>query len=139
MADLGTFLNDEYQPDTPFDVELHDTNDVPLFNNDGTPMTISVLGEDSAAAVAARYAQGNRQIHAGPRSKITAEGIDATGAAYLAKLCTSWNITMGGEKPPFSHDAAKALFANPKARFIRDQVDRAVADRANFTRKAPKA
>jgi hypothetical protein len=131
MADL-TPAGGAFTPNEPFDVELRGIDGTQLFNNDGSPMTISVLGADSDTAVKARNAQANRRIQAGPRAKLTAEGLIADGHAYLAKLSQNWNVTMGGEKPPFSYDAVLALYSNPLFAFIVEQVDAAVAERSNF-------
>jgi hypothetical protein len=131
MADLAN-LGETYTPDEAFDVELRGPDGAQLFNDDGSAMTIGVLGADSDVAVKARNASANRRIQAGPRAKVTAEGIDSDANAYLAKLSVRWNITMGGEKPAFSYDAALKLYANPRLSFIREQVDAAIGERSNF-------
>lgn len=132
MADLAALAT--YNPDEASTLDLLGIDGAQLFNDDGTPMTISLLGEDSDVAVKARNSQTNRRIQQGPRAKITAEGINSDGAAYLAKLTVGWNITMGGEKAEFSQDAALKLYANQKLSFIREQVAAFVEDRANFLR-----
>lgn len=132
MADLATLAT--YTPDEASTLELRGIDGAQLFNDDGSPMTISLLGEDSDVAVKARNRQTNRRIQQGPRAKLTAEGLNSDGNAYLAKLTVGWNITMGGEKAEFSQDAALKLYANPKLSFIREQVTAFVEDRANFLR-----
>jgi len=136
MADLAT-LDTAYAPDEGFTLELRGPDDAPLFNDDGTPMTLTLLGSDSDVAVKIRNANQNRRLAQGARMKLTAESLEADAAGYLAKLTIGWNITMGGEKPPFSHDAAAALYRNPKLAFIREQADAAIADRANFMKASP--
>lgn len=136
MADLSTF-DTAYCPDEGFDIELRGPDDAALFNDDGSPMTLTVLGADSDVAQKARNANQNRRLAQGPRVKITAEGLEADAAGYLAKLTVGWNITMGGTKPPFTPDAAAALYRNPRMAFIREQVDAAIADRANFMKASP--
>ena len=134
MADLATIA--AYNPDEASTLELRGIDGAQLFNEDEgrTPMTISLLGEDSDVAVKARNSQTNRRIQQGPRAKLTAEGLNSDGAAYLAKLTVGWNITMGGEKAEFSQEAALKLYSNPKLSFIREQVAAFVEDRANFLR-----
>ena len=136
MADLST-ITDTYAPDAGFVLELRGPDDKALFNDDGTPMTLTLLGADSDVAVKARNANQNRRFAQGARLKLTAEGLDSDSASYLAKLTTGWNITMGGTKPPFSAAAAAALFADPKLSFIREQADTAIADRSNFLKASP--
>lgn len=135
MADLGEQTN-EYLPDDGFPLQLRGIDEAELFNDDGTPMTITVLGADSDVAVKARNATSNRRYQQGPRMKLTAEGIEADQAAYLAKLTIDWDITMGGDKPAFSQAAAVQLYRNPKLSFIREQVDAAIADRTNFLKRS---
>ena len=131
MADLGN-LTSTYCPDEAFDIELRGPDGAQLFNDDGTAMTIGVLGADSDIAVKARNQTSNRRIQQGARLKLTAEGIDSDAVAYLAKLSTRWNITLGGEKPVFNTEAAMSLYMNPKLAFVREQVDAGIAERSNF-------
>ncbi len=70
MADL-TPAGGAFTPNEPFDVELRGIDGTQLFNNDGSPMTISVLGADSDTAVKARNAQANRRIQAGPLKEVS--------------------------------------------------------------------
>ena len=133
MADLGSKIAQEYCPDDAFVLELKDIDGTLLLNDgDDTPMTVSILGADSDVAVAARHNSSNRRIQAGPRAKLTSEGFTSDQASYLAKLTVGWNITMGGEKPTFSQDAARKLYNDRKLAFIREQVEAAIEDRANF-------
>jgi hypothetical protein len=131
MADLSK-AGEAYNPDEVFDVELTGLDGAPLFNDDGTAMTIGVIGQDSEFAVAERKKNSNRILQQNGRVKRTAEGIEGENTAYLAKLSKRWNITMGGEKPEFSFEAVRALYADPKFSFIREQVDAAIGERANF-------
>lgn len=131
-------LTSEYGPDAGALLELRGPDDAQLFNDDGSPMTLTLLGADSDVAVKARNANQNRRLQQGTRMKLTAEGLDADGASYLAKLTTGWNITLGGEKPPFSYEAAVKLYANPKLAFVREQADAFIADRANFLKASPR-
>jgi hypothetical protein len=136
MADLANLTSD-YNPEAGMPLELRGPDDAQLFNDDGTPMTLTLLGADSDVAVRARNANQNRRLQQGPRMKLTAEGLEADGASYLAKLTVGWNITLGGQKPPFSYEAAVKLYANPKLAFVREQADAFIADRANFLKASP--
>lgn len=132
-------LTSEYAPDAGHTLELRGPDDAQLFNDDGTPMTLSLLGADSDVAVKARNANQNRRLQQGTRMKLTAEGLEADGASYLAKLTTGWNITLGGAKPDFSYEAAVKLYANPKLAFVREQADAFIADRANFLKASSRS
>lgn len=139
----------EYRPDEAFDLELIDMEGSPLFNDDGTPMTWSILGADSDIGVAARKTQGNLRLQQSARGKPpTQEAYDIDGANYLAKLTTGWNITpsklvpgvdpgLGDGKVPFSTSAALTILKNQKLSCIREQPDRAITDRANFLKASP--
>lgn len=135
MADLAT-LDTEYCPDEAFDVELTGPDGATLFNDDGSAMTIGVLGADSDVGVKVRNANSNKRLAQGLRMKMTAEGLDSEGASYLAKLSVRWNITMAGEKPPFTYEAALRLYSNPRLAFIREKVDQAIGERANFLKSS---
>lgn len=131
MADLAN-ISQTYTPNAASILELRAPDDSALLHDDGTPMTLSLLGADSDVAVKARNSTQNRRLQQGVRAKLTAEGLDADGATYLAKLTVGWSLTMGGEKPAFSYEAAVKLYTNPAFAFIREQADTFVADRANF-------
>lgn len=132
-----------YQPDSPATLELEGIDGNTLYNDDGSPMTIDLVGSDSDIAIAARNQQQNRRLQQGQRLKLTAEALEADGAAYLAKLVTGWNLTpsklvpgidpgLGEGKVPFTPGAAVALFKHPKLAFIKDQPDRFVGERTRF-------
>lgn len=126
----------EYCPDEAAALELIGIDGTPLLNGDGSPMTISLLGEDSDVAVAHRNATTNRRIQQAQRgaAAMTAEAMNAEEAGYHAKLTVGWNIAFGGEIAEFSQDAARKLYLNPKQSYIFDQVKAFVRDRKNFLR-----
>lgn len=139
-----------YAPDQAATLELIGIDDQPLLNDDGTPMTLDLIGADSDIAIAARNAQSNRRLQQGQRLKLTSEGLEADGANYLAKLVVGWNITpsklipgidpgLGDGKVPFTTAAAAAIFKNPKMAAIKDQPDRFVAERTHFLKASPTA
>jgi hypothetical protein len=139
----------EYRPDEGFALELRGLDDAQLFNADGTPQTITLLGNDSDVAVRARHSQSNRRLQSGQRLKLTSEGLESDGASYLAKLVTTWNITPsllapgapldlpGGDRPPYSYEAAVKLFSSRLHAFIKEQADTGIAERANFLKRLP--
>jgi len=136
MADLSK-IADTYNPDEGAVLELNDAADAPLMNDDGTRMTLTLLGQDSDVVTKHNNQVSNRRLSAGARLKLTSEGLTGDGTALLAKATVGWNITLGGQKPALSYDAAFALYANPKLAFIREQADRFIADRAHFLKTSP--
>ena len=138
MADLSAFqTGDAYDPNEICDLELRGPDGAALFNDDGSPMTIGVIGLDSDEAVRNRHLQANRRIQQGQRAKVTSEGFEADATVFLAKLTKRWNITMGGAKPDYSEATARELYGNSRLAFIREQVDGAIGERANFTKASP--
>ena len=136
LAKLATADDAAYQPNEIFDVELEGPDGAQLFNDDGTPMTIGVIGADSDEAVKLRNTNQNKRFQQGLRVKLTSEGMDSENAQYLARLSKRWNITMGGEKPEFSYQAALALYTDKRLAFIREKVDTAIGERSNFLKVA---
>lgn len=135
-----------YDPDTGFALELFGIDASPLYNDDGSPMTVTVLGADSDTAVTTRNRTTNLRLQQGGRGvKLTAEGLESEGATYLAKLTAGWNITpsklvpgvdpgLGEGKVAFSAAAATTIYRNAKLAVIKKQVDDAIEERANFLR-----
>jgi hypothetical protein len=138
-----------YNPDEGFSLELFGIDAAPLYNDDNSPMTVTVLGADSDTAVTARNRTTNLRLQQGGRGvKLTAEGLESEGAAYLAKLTVGWNITpsklvpgvdagLGEGAVAFSAAAATAIYRNAKLAVIKKQIDDAIEERANFLRPSP--
>jgi len=131
MADLAQL---SYDPNFVFDVELRGPDGAPLLNDDGSQMTWGIFGVDSDIAIKARNAVTNRYLRQRGRAQVTAESSLADQCSQLARISARWNVTMGGSKPPFSQDEALKLLLNPGFAFIRDQLQEAHEDRANFSK-----
>lgn len=131
-----------YTPDEGFALELNDINDLPLFNEDGSAMTITILGSDSDVAT-----QFDKDILTRRLAKVgsptTGGNLEADGVAKLVKMTTSWNITPSQMIPGYDPNLGEGLVAlTPAAatkfygdrmfRIFRDAADRASAARANF-------
>lgn len=64
-------------------------------------------------------------------------GEDPDAPTSLADVTISWRgLVDNGKEVPFSHEAAASLYR--EAPYIREQADRFVADRENFTRPLKK-
>lgn len=99
---------------------------------------IELRGADSATYQRVVNAKVNRRMAMrGRPAKVTAEEIEAATCDTLAQVTKGWaNLppAVAGDLP-FSVENAKRLYL--KHRWIRDQVERFVADRANFTPASP--
>lgn len=137
-----------YLPDEGAVLELNGIDGAALYNDDGTPMTMTLIGADSDVAIQHRNGVQNRRFAQGARLKLTSEGVESDGNAYLAKLVVDWNITpsklvpgvdpgLGEGKVPFSRPAALTIFGNPKLAAIKEQPDTFVAERVNFMKASP--
>lgn len=123
---------------------LHPDDRVPLKQADGSPVTITVLGKDSDEFVRAeRKARQQTREAMMRRQKYSAADEDRQGDAALAACTTGWSgIPAAWLEPgatdeaaaPFSIENAQKLYGNPGVRWLREQVDEFVGDRANFLR-----
>lgn len=126
---------------------LHPVDRVPLKGADTQPITLTLLGRDSDeftraernARKAAREAMVKRQAYS-PADE------DRMADAALAAATTGWSgipmawLEAGGtdETPaPFSAENALKLYGNPGVRWLRDQADEFIGDRANFMKASP--
>jgi hypothetical protein len=93
-------------------------------------MTISVSGHDSATFKNAIKERAKAQMS---RKSADVDFIanDKEAVELLAKCTTGWTgITEGGKELPFS--TANAIYIYTKYNWIREQIDNAIGDRANF-------
>lgn len=99
-----------------------------------TPMKITVLGADSDAyREKLRDFQRRRadRMNKGRRLSVTPEEIEAETLEMLVAVTTGWSgFTLDGAPLPFSGDNARTVYR--RFSWIREQVDQAVGDRANF-------
>ncbi len=101
-----------------------------------TGIKIFVKGKDSADYRKKSLEIQNRRIAKLSKGKsFSAEMSETEGLELLAAVTTGWDgIKRGGVVVSFSEAEARDLYAGFP--FIREQVDAAVADRANFLPKA---
>ncbi len=99
----------------------------------GEPVTIDLLSADSDAFKSRQFAALNKRLRTGKKPKLNAEDIDEEALDLIAACITGWrNIELDGKPYPFSADNAKALLR--RLPWLREQLDEAIADRANFIR-----
>jgi len=121
---------------------LHPTDRTPLtFGKDKAPVQIDLLGMDSDAVVANEHATRNQNLEAMREgAKLSAADLDLKAATALAKATTGWrgvpqgwiDGTANEEPAEFSQAAALKLYTNKGLRWVKEQADRFVGDRANF-------
>lgn len=91
---------------------------------------ISITGHDSATFKNAIKARAKAQI-ARKKGDVDFEANDKESIELLATCTTGWcGISEGGKELPFSF--ANAVYIYTKYNWIREQVDIAIGDRANF-------
>jgi hypothetical protein len=126
--DLSAF-DFEKAAETGFELVLRNAvTDEPL------PGKIRLLGADSQTykdkAKAILRPQLER-LNRGRRMRRSLEDIEAEALELLVAATQGWSgMTLDGAEFPFSADNARWLYQNRK--WIREQVDAAVGDRANF-------
>lgn len=121
-------------------LELMDprTNETePLLDDDGKPVTITLLGSDSATYQRAfAEAMKSRKMLKVKRGgvQIDFEQTERDQIDLLAACTTAWDFTKNGE--PYACTRANAAQLYTKQKWIRDQVRAFVDDRANFLGEA---
>lgn len=113
-------------------LELRGPDGAPLYKADGvTPVTLTLLGKDSDAFIKARNATANRYLKQRGKAQVTAEGSDADQIAILVRCTVGWDgIGIDEDETPFTPENAARLYN--RFRFIREQADEFIDDRANF-------
>ena len=115
---------------------VHPTTYEPLTNEDGSEMVIIMHAPHSKEYKAAIHEQTNRRLKQAQSKKkmeITAEDLEAATIELLAKTTKDWKITYGGVKPKFSVAKAKEIYE--EVFWIKDQIEEAVSNSLDFTKK----
>lgn len=114
----------------------HPTTSERLLSDAGAPITISIVGMDSEQFRTRHRAIINRRLNAGKKAKVTAEEIEAESIDTIAACITGWqHVELDGKALEFSKANAKALLT--RLPWLREQLDEAIADRANFLKTSP--
>lgn len=114
----------------------------------GTPITVTLLGKDSDAWVKREHAsrdttvesriEGAKFSSAASEEEMIEALVDVTTSWTAIPLCWVDPSAMNAEGKPddsivaFSKDAARKLYKNVGVRWLREQVDKFIGDRANF-------
>lgn len=120
-------------------LELRGPDGSPVLQDDGTPVSITLLGEDSDVVTKHNNAVANqflRSANGGPA--ITAEASRDNEIGKFAKATVSWSgIVVDGKLLDCNEANAKAIYR--RFSWIRDQVRAFMGDRARFLPASPKA
>lgn len=126
---------------------LHPVDRVPLKQADGSLITMRLLGRDSdefiagerRARKAIREAITKRQPYSPADEDRMADAALAAATVEWSGIPAGWLEPSGTDETPahFSTENAAKLYANPGVRWLRDQVDEFIGDRANFTKASP--
>lgn len=116
-------------------LELRGPNGAALFQDDNTPVSITLLGDDSDALARVNNINTNQFLRgtSSGQTGITAEQAKTNEINKFAAATVSWSgITVNGEVLDCTPDNAKSLYR--RFPWIRDQVRAFISDRANFTK-----
>jgi hypothetical protein len=117
-------------------LELRSPNDgsVILQDDGETPVSITLLGEDSDRVTKHNNVIANRALRSGPGGPaMSAEVARENEIAKFAKATVSWSgVEVDKQTLDCTEDNAKALYR--RFPWIRDQVRVFMADRAHFTK-----
>lgn len=128
---------------------LHPTDRVPLFYGEGDnrkPVTITLLGRDSEQFIRAERASRKQVREALVRRQPYSPADEDRAADQALAACTvAWDGIPAGwldgstDETPVEHSAASALklYGNSGVRWLRDQVDEFIGERANFLKVSP--
>jgi hypothetical protein len=109
----------------------HPVTNEKLLAAGGAPITVNIVGMDSEQFRTRHRAIINRRLSAGKKAKVTAEEIEAESIDTIAACITGWQqIELDGKPLEYSKGAAKTLLT--RLPWLREQLDEAIADRANF-------
>lgn len=105
-----------------------------------TSMKITLLGADSEAyrekSNAFQRARIDR-MNKSRRMAVSPDEIEAEATELLVAVTTGWSgFTLDGTELAFSTANVRRVYGHPGWRWLREQVDQAVGDRANFLPKS---
>lgn len=98
------------------------------------PVELELLGVDSEICQRTLKEQQRKRLAQAVKSRrmaITPEELEAEGIELLAAATRGWKgMQLDGKPVEFSNEAARLLYM--RFPWIREQVDQAISDRANF-------
>ena len=112
----------------------------PLTNRKGEALTVTVAGQDSKRYRDATRSNLNARLQAAPgvaRRNPTAEELESSGLRVTVKCVLSWTGFMDASGAAIDCTPAAVMDLLVKYPFVRDQIEGAMLNRANFTPKSP--
>ena len=113
----------------------HPNTDEVLKNDDGTPMTITVLAPHSKEYKKLQHEQISKRLKKAQKSKsqeVDYSDIEEATLEVLSKATKAWDITFGGEKPKLSVAKVKGLYE--EVFWIKNQIEEELSDSLAFMR-----
>jgi hypothetical protein len=112
----------------------HPVSGEPLVDDKNVPVTIDIVGVDSPQFQTRRRSIANKRLTAAGnrKSRMTAEDLEVEAIGTLVSCVTGWssNLELGGRPLEYSRTNARELLT--RLAWVREQIDEAIADRANF-------
>ena len=118
--------------------ELHvrDINGRLVYQDNGEPMTITLLSDDAEPVRRQERAALNRRFANPSKIKLKMEDLEEEALDKLAVATVEWaGFTRGGEPIPCEFHEIRKLYS--EHRWLREQVDQFIGDRANFLTGSP--
>lgn len=134
--DLDNFSIPEDDSGVDMELENPKTGE-PLLHDDGSKLTVRLVGQDSPEFIAIKHKLANRRMKKMRPGKtaFTAEEVEADSLEILVAITKGWvGIVWKGQELPFSAANVRMLYT--AAPWLREQVDRFTNDRANFLKNA---
>jgi len=104
--------------------------------NEPTGLKVTVRSKDSDEVKATLRRQQAKALKGG-RNRLSPEDIEVNTLEILCASVASWEWTgsakWDGQKPDCTPESVKAILADRRAWFIRDQIDQALADERLFS------
>lgn len=114
----------------------HPVTDAPLKNTKDELVRIKLVGRDSPQFLAKSREFMNKRIKRGKLVLGSAEQLEVEKAETLAACTMNWEGMLNKtEVFPFTSENAYSIYSAPKWRWIADQVDEFIGDRANFLQR----
>jgi hypothetical protein len=113
---------------------IHPRTQAPVLNDDGSPVTITLLGRNSEAYLEEERAMRDRRQSRLTRGiKLTQEDLDDDEARLLCAATKAWTFaTMGGQDFPCTPQNARRLWSDRRFRWLRERAIQFVLMDGNF-------
>jgi hypothetical protein len=112
-------------------MHVRDINGRPAYQEDGSPITITLLSDDAEVLQRQARAAINRRLSNPSKMRVRVEDLEEEALDKLAVATVAWSgIKRNGEPVACDFQEVRKLYA--EHRWLREQVDSFVGERANF-------